>query len=142
MLNQRLDEWFGLLSFVRMFGTCVDFEFLDHGSTELVAWKHALDCMFDNKFGFFGAHLIHADVAFATHPARVEHVALIGILLARDLDLLGIDDHDEIACIGMRRVDRLVATAKHVGNFYGYATKCFIGSIDDVPAFGMVRFSS
>jgi len=90
--------------------------------------------------GFFGTHLIHADVAFATHPARVEHVALIGILLPRDLDLLGIDDHDEIACIGMRRIGRLVATTKHIGNFNGYATECFIGSVDDKPIFGMVGF--
>ena len=125
-----------------MFGTCVNFKFLDHGTTELVAWKHALDCVLDNEFRFLGAHLIHADVTFATHPARVEHVALIGILLARDFDLLGIDDHDEIARIGMRRVGRLVATTQHVGNFYGYATKCFIGSIDNIPAFGMVGFCS
>ena len=108
----------------------MDFEFLDHGTTELVAWEHALDCVLDNKFRFLSAHLVHADVAFATHPTRVEHVAFIGIFLTSDLDLLGIDDYDEITRICMRSIDGLVATTKHIGNFYRNATECFIGSVD------------
>ena len=119
----------------------MDFKFFNHGAPKLVAWKHSLDCVLDYEFRFLGAHFFHADVAFAAHPARIKHVAFIGVLLARDFDLLGVDDHNEITRIGMRRIGRFVATAKHVGNFYGYATKCFIGSVDNVPVFGMVGFS-
>lgn len=125
-----------------MLGASVDFKFFDHRAAKFVTWKHALDCVFDNEFGLFGAHFAHAGVAFATHPARVKHVVFVSVLLASDLDLLGIDDDDEVTSVRVRRVGRLMATTEHVGNFYGYAAKCLIGSIDDEPGFGVVRFSS
>ena len=125
-----------------MLGADVDFKFLDHSATKFVAWKHAFDGVLDNKLGFFSTHFAHADVAFAAHPTGVEHIALIGVLFARDLDLLCVDDYNEVARVCVRRVGRLVATTEHVGNFYGNAAECLVGSIDDEPGLSVVGFSS
>ena len=53
-------------------------------------------------------------------PALVTRIGRIGLsllLLTGDFNLLGIDDHHVIPRIAMRRIDRLVSTAKNVRNF-------------------------
>jgi len=116
-----------------MLRTGVDFKFLDHSATQLVAWQHALDCVLDDELRLLLAHVLYIDVAVSTHPSGVEHVSLVCVLFAGELDLLSIHYDDEVARVSVRRVGRLMTAAEHVGNFYGYATKCFIGSIDHIP---------
>ena len=116
----------------------MNFKLLDHLTTKNVAREHALNCVLDDELRLLGAHLSHCDVAFAAHPAGVEHIALITVLLARDLDLLRVDDDDEIAGVCMRCIDSLVTAAQYIGDFYGDATECFFGGVNHEPILGVV----
>ena len=121
-----------------MLGACVDLKLLDHLATKLITRKHAFNSVLNDELGLLGAHVAHVDVAFATHPAGVEHVVLVGVLFARYFNLLSVNHDDEVASVCVRRVGRLVATAEHIGNFYGNAAECLVGSIDHIPGFGVV----
>ena len=116
----------------------VDFKLLDHLATKDVAREHALDRVFDDELRLLGAHFGHRNVAFAAHPARIEHVALIAVLFATDADFLGVDDNYEITSICMRRIDDFMTATQYVGNFHGDATECLVGSVNHVPALGVV----
>lgn len=117
----------------------VDLELFDHLPAEFVAREHAFNGVFDDKLGFVGTHVFHRDVLVAAHPAGVKHIALVGVLLAGDLDLLRIYNHNEIAGIGMRRVGRLVATTQNIGDLDRNTTEGLIGGVHNVPRFGVVR---
>lgn len=116
----------------------MNFKLLDHLATKDIAREHAFDRVFDDELRFFGAHLCHCDVAFAAHPARIEHVALIAVFLAGDFDLLSIDNNDEIASVCMRCIDSLMTAAQYIGDFYGDATECFFGGVNHEPVLGVV----
>ena len=116
----------------------VNFKLLDHLATKAVTGKHAFDCVLDNEFVLLFTHFFHRNVAFAAHPARIKHVVFIGVLLARNTDLLSIDNYDEVAGVSMRSIDSLVAAAQYIGDFYGDTAECFVGSVYHEPVFGVV----
>ena len=77
----------------------------------------------------------------AALPARVGHELLLGFLLAGQENLLGIDDHHEIAGIQVRRIDRFVPAAQDVGCLNGQASQHRAIGIDHVPlAFFQIDF--
>lgn len=81
-------------------------------AAERVLRKHPLDRLFDDALRVLRHQLRKLLVAVA---ARIERIMIIRLLLhalAGHLDLLGVDDNDEIACIDMRRKSRFVLAAK------------------------------
>ena len=69
--------------------------------------------MLNDKLGLVCTHVFHRDVLVAAHPARVEHVTLVGVLLASDLTFLGINHDDKITGVSMRRVLACDVHVKH-----------------------------
>src|SRR5204862_4211951 len=72
-------------------------------------------------------------IALATFPARVAHKQLFGLLLAGDKDLLGVNHHDEITRIQVRRVNRLVLSAQNIGHLNREPPEHGTVGIDEVP---------
>ena len=60
-------------------------------------------------------------------------VDLLGFLVAGDLHLVGIHDHDEIASVDVRREGRLVLAAQGGGNRRCQATEGLALGVDNVP---------
>src|SRR5687767_13804186 len=99
-----------------MRGPAIDLELLGHGPTETVLGEHALDGPLDDALRIGLQHLLGADLA---EPADVTSVpaVLLGLEIApREMDLLGIEDHDVVADVAVRRKDGLVLTAQDRGD--------------------------
>jgi hypothetical protein len=60
-------------------------------------------------------------------------IALLVELVARDDDLLGVHDDDEIARVHVRRVDRLALAAQRVGDLGRQPSEGLTLGVDDVP---------
>ena len=121
------------MSLVRVFGSAVYFELLEHGTREFVFRKHALDCVCDDEFGPFFTKIGNRSVLLAAHVTTVEHVLLLVLFGSGKLDFVRVEHDDVITGIDMGRVNRFVATTQCVGNRYGQSTKNLVGGVDDLP---------
>src|SRR5207237_9087678 len=73
----------------------------------------------------------------APQAARIAGMTVIELvveLVAGDGDLLGVDDHDEVAGVDVRRVLRLRLAAQRVGDLGRQATEGLALGVNDVPA--------
>jgi hypothetical protein len=61
-------------------------------------------------------------------------IQLVFGLVARDTQFVGIDDHDIITGVDMRREFGLMFAAQAAGDLGSDATQHLAGSVDDVPA--------
>jgi len=118
---------------VRVIGTRVHLELGGDGTAELVARQHALDGLLDDAVGT-GVHGLaqglRLQAARETGVAVLHHaVTLVG----RDRDLVGVDDDDEVAGVGVRGELRLVLATEDVGDLDGESTENHISGVDDVP---------
>src|SRR3712207_6756367 len=100
---------------------------------EPVAGEHALHGQADDLFGTAVEHLLQRPRLQAAGIAGVPVVELLGALLARHRDLLGVDDDHEVARVDVRRVLRLALAAQRVGDLRGEPPEGLARRIDDVP---------
>jgi hypothetical protein len=107
-----------------------------HLGGDAVLREHSLDGVHDHELGALGAHLGHAAVALAPDEAGEGHVLVLLLLLAREDDLLGVQDDDVVARVDVRRVGRLVAAADDVGQLDGEAAQHLPFGINEIP-FGL-----
>ena len=69
----------------------------------------------------------------ATDKSGKAHEILLLLFLAGEPDLLGVDHHDEVARITMRRVNSLFLAAQKVGGFDRHATEHLVFGVDNPP---------
>ena len=69
----------------------------------------------------------------AARIAGVAVVQLLRALVARDRDLLGVDDDDEVAGVDVRRVGRLALAAQRVGDLGRQAAEGLALGVDEQP---------
>lgn len=108
-------------------------EFRQHLGRDAVLWEHSLDRVFDDKLGMTLAHQLEAAIAFATDEAGEKHVLVLGLLFAGEDDLLGVDNHNEVAVIDAWGVGGFVAATDNVGGFNSEATEWHAFGIDQMP---------
>jgi len=120
----------------------IDFQFAINRTAELVVGNHPADRAFDEQFrvafaaGLDVFALMSADVTGETHEG------LLVFLLAGQPHFFGIDDHDEIAGIDVRRVDRLFLAAQQIRGLHGDSTEDLVLGVNDPPFTGdFISFS-
>ena len=67
--------------------------------------------------------------------ARVACIDLVGLFLAGENHLVGIDDDDVVTTIDVRGECGFVLSAQQLGNLRAQATNNLVGSVDDHPLF-------
>src|SRR5687767_14879031 len=112
----------------------VDLELRELLTREAVARKHALDGLADDLRRPPGELLSERALPQTTWVPGVAVVDLVVELLARDRDLLRIDDDDEIAGVDVRGVLRLALATQRVGDLRREPPKGLPLGVDDVPA--------
>src|SRR4029079_17465986 len=78
-------------------------------------------------------HLLERAALEPAGIAGVAVVALLAALVARHLDLLRADHHDEVAGGAVRRVLRLALAAEGIGDLRGEAAERLAAGIDEQP---------
>src|SRR5690606_30469461 len=104
-----------LLRLVRVLGTGVDLQLLRHLPAEGVLRKHAPDRLLHHSVGALLHELFVGDRAETAWVTGVTVRPLLGELVTRQRDLVGVDDDDEVTRVHVRGVDRLVLTAEQDG---------------------------
>src|SRR6266487_2846647 len=99
-----------------MLRTGVDLQLPELRAPEPVARQHSLHGLPQHLGGPPLELFAQRPAAQAAGIARVPVVHLVVELLARDRDLLGVDDDDEVAGVDVRGVLRLVLAAQRVGD--------------------------
>src|SRR6266508_2404486 len=110
--RQRL----GLLGGVRMLRPSVHLELLEHRAAQTPLREHALHRPLDDSLRVTLEHPLGADFAHAPDIAGVPAVQLVGHLPARQVHLLGIDHHDVVADVQIRRERHLVLASQDRGH--------------------------
>ena len=87
----------------------------------------------DEELGFARAHFLGSFHLLPSDVSGVAAVNFLGFLVAGEAHLLGIDDHDVIARVGMRSEDGLMLPTKEAGSFHRNLAENLIGSVDDIP---------
>jgi len=118
---------------MRMFVTGIDLQLLEYLSAKTVMGKHALDSMFHHMLR---TALEEVSDRFEARTAGVKRVVieLFQLLtLARDHNFFGIDHHDIIADVEVRRELRLVLAPENMGDLGCDATQCLTRGVDQIP---------
>src|ERR1035438_136744 len=110
--SQRL----GLLRGVWMLVALIHFELGHQDPAQAVLGNHAPHGVGDELLGLLGANLLDGTVMLAAFPAGIAHELLLGLLLAREDDLLGIDDDNKVAGIQMRSIDGFILPSQNIGS--------------------------
>src|SRR4051812_40019639 len=126
-------ELLGLLRFVGVSGTAVDLQLFDHLPAELVLRQHAQNGALNHRFRLVGTDETGRFLAQAAWIERVVTVDLVRLLLARQDDLLGVDDDDVVAGIEERRIGRLALAGNDPGDLGRETAEDFAFSVDDEP---------
>ncbi len=113
--------------------TFVDIEISEHLAAESRLGQHAFDGVLEDESGLTLQHVADITHALATRITRVVHIVLLGHLVARQHDLLCIDNDDIIATIAVGSVACLLLATQNHGNLSGQATEDLAFSVDDVP---------
>ena len=116
-----------------MRGTCVHLQLFDHCVTQRALREHALHGLFEGAAGVLGLHVLETGRVDAARVAGVTVVNLVGGLVARDTELFGIDDDDEVTGIDVRRVDGFVLAAQTEGDFTGHPSENLVGRVNHKP---------
>ena len=116
-----------------MFGACVDLELRHLLTTERALGHHATNRA-TNRIG--GLAVEHVGIRLAGDTARITRVPvdlLLRSLVAAHDDLVGVDDHDVVAGVDMRREGRLVLAAQQTGDLGAEAAEDDAIGVDHVP---------
>jgi hypothetical protein len=116
-----------------MLGAGIDLQLRDLPTSEPVLREHSLDGLAQD---FLGPPLELLAQRAATEPAGIARVPVVDLLVelvARDLDLLRVDDDDEVAAVDVGRVGRLALAAEGVGNTGRQPPQGLALGVDDVP---------
>ena len=122
-----------LLGLLIVIGADVDVQLAELGPAETVVRNHATDGALDDELRFACAHFLGSFHLLASDVSGVAGVDFLGFLVAGEAHLLGIDDHDVIAGVGMRRKDGLMLPTKEAGRFHRNLARNFVGGVDDIP---------
>src|SRR5277367_5889206 len=118
---------------MRMLGAGVDLQLRELLAAELVAGKHSLDGLAQH-LGRTALELLAERPL--PEPARVARMAVVDLLVelvARDRDLLAVDDDDEVSRVHVRGELRLVLAAQPVGDLGRETAEGLTVGIDDIP---------
>ena len=99
-----------------MLATGIDVEVAVELGTEAVLGEHTFDGVLEDTLGVGGTHLGRGGLALAAGIAGVALVDLVGLFLAAEDALLGIDDDDVVAAVDVRGVARFGLAAQDVGH--------------------------
>ena len=116
-----------------MLGAAVDVQAGQRILGDDVAGQHAADGQLHGQLGL----LLHQQAVLglleAADPAGVAAVVLLLQLLAGQNSLLGVDDHDEVAAVGVGGELRLVLAAQQGGRSGGSLAQGLARRIEDIP---------
>src|SRR4051794_3581925 len=115
-VHRRDVEDLRVLAAVRMLGAIIEMQRPHLIAAKRAARDHALDGFLQDSLG--EAALEYLAGRHFLEPAGVARVLVIELLLqlaAGEADLVGVDHHDMVAAVDMRRVARLVFAAEDVG---------------------------
>src|SRR5437899_1659915 len=123
-----------------MFGACIDAEILHLAAAKRAARYHALDGLLDDALGEAALEqLARGALLDAAGVASVPVVDLVGVLLASEHHLVGVDDDDVVAIVDMRSEGGLVLAAQMVGDDSGEAADDETFGVDKHPLFHHIR---
>src|SRR5215210_37695 len=117
-----------------MLGPGVDLELADLRACQPVPRKHALDRLAQH-LGWPALELFAQRPA--SQPARIAGMTVVHLrveLVAGDVDLLGVHDHDEVTGVDVRRVLRLALAAQRVGDLRSQTPERLSFGVDEIPA--------
>ena len=86
------------------------------GGTEAVLRQHTTDGVLEDTLGMGGAHFGRGGLTLTAGVTGVALVDLVGLLVAAEDALLGIDDDDIVAAVHMRGVAGLGLATQDVGH--------------------------
>ena len=113
----RDGELFGVLRGVGVLATLVDLEIAHELALQWAALQHALDRLLQHALGEFALHDLARRLLFDTAGVTgVAVVDLVCVLVARENNLLGVDDDDVVAAVDVRGVDGLVLALEASGD--------------------------
>ena len=116
-----------------MLGAAVDVQAGQRILGDDVAGQHAADGQLHGQLGL----LLHQQAVLglleAADPAGVAAVVLLLQLLAGQNSLLGVDDHDEVAAVGVGGELRLVLAAQQGGRSGGSLAQGLARRVEDIP---------
>ena len=116
-----------------MLGAAVDVQAGQRILGDDVAGQHTADGQLHGQLGL----LLHQQAVLglleAADPAGVAAVVLLLQLLAGQNSLLGVDDHDEVAAVGVGGELRLVLAAQQGGRSGGSLAQGLARRIEDIP---------
>src|SRR5674476_161186 len=126
-------EHFGPLRLVRMLRARIDLELAKLGAPELGVRQHAAHGVAHDLLGPAGLELGIRLALDTTGVAGMVVVHLLLGLVARDDDLVGVDDDDEIAGVDGGGVDDLALAAQAVRDDGGETAQRVALGVDDAP---------
>src|SRR5439155_26573619 len=112
-----------LLRLVGMGGAAVDLELLGHGPAEPALRHHPLHRPLDDALRMGFQHGLRSHFTEAPDVPRVPAIHLVAKLPSREMDLLGVHDHDVVAHVEVRREGRLVFPTEDRRDTTGEATE-------------------
>jgi len=112
----------GILGRMRMLGTAIDLQLAVNRAAKSIVRDHTLYGTLDQEFRAAFAALAKGLGLVASDETGEAHVALLGLLLASDLNFRCIDHDNEVTRVNMRREDALVLAAEQIGRLDGYMT--------------------
>ena len=116
-----------------MIRTGVDLELAPHGAAQPVTGKHPDHGLLHDALRVGQLHLAKRRLSEPAGVAGVAVVALVVGLGTCDDDLLGVDDHDEVAEVHVRCVLRLVLAAQQLRHLRSEPTQRKIAGVDEPP---------
>ena len=122
-----------LLRLVRVLVPAVNLQLLQLLAAELRLGEHPAHRVLDQPFGVLGLPVARRNRLEAARKSRVAAIDLDVELGARELDLLGVGDHDEVAHVEVRNVVRPVLAGEDPRDPARQATEHLPGSVDHEP---------
>ena len=107
--------------------------FFEQLTAETVLGQHAPDGLLDGLARVLVEQVAVGGRAQTTGVAGVAVGHLVFALVARQRDLVGVDDDDEVAGVHVRGVRRLVLATQEGGGLDGEPSEHHVSGVDDMP---------
>src|ERR1043166_6000737 len=118
---------------MRMLIALVDLKLGHKNAAEAILGDHAANGVRNELFRSFGPNFGDGAKPFATLPTGIAHELLLGLFLAGDGYLFGIDDNHEIARIEVRSEDGLVLSPENICDLDGQTAQNSAIGINHMP---------
>jgi hypothetical protein len=117
---------------MRVIGTRINLQLLDHLISEFVLGQHSTNGVIDQILGF---SVTAVGVAFKSESgvSRIPRVVSVVHFLAGHPDFLGIENDDEITAVDMGCVLRSMLSHQDHSNVACQPSEDLVGRVDDVP---------